>query len=108
MGDAGSEEISLISRMICHPFTRRVACDQCTIESVFIMENDMPQFKVHDMTCSHCVKTITKAVKDIAPDAVIEIDLGRHRVSVGNVGDPDIIEATIRQAGYSPLRVDAR
>ncbi len=68
----------------------------------------MPQFKVQDMTCAHCVKTITKAVKDLAPDAVIEIDLGRHRVSVGNVGDPDAIEATIRAAGYSPMRLSPR
>lgn len=67
----------------------------------------MSEFEVQDMTCSHCVKTITQALKDYAPDAVIDINLERHSVSVSNVQDTDAIEAAIRNAGYSPVRISS-
>lgn len=42
----------------------------------------MLAFEVNDMTCGHCASTITKAVKTIDPGADVQVDLGRHLVSV--------------------------
>ena len=33
------------------------------------------EFIVSDMTCNHCVQTITRAVQDVAPDAAVP---GQH------------------------------
>jgi hypothetical protein len=39
-------------------------------------------FQVNDMTCGHCVSTITTALKATDKDAKVQIDLATHRVQV--------------------------
>lgn len=63
------------------------------------------EFQVPDMTCGHCVKTITGAVNQAAPGATVTVDLPTHRVTVTGAGDADKIEDAIRDAGYQPLPV---
>ena len=59
---------------------------------------------VKDMTCGHCVSTITKAVKDADRDAKLTIDLATHRVEVEPAeADAGEIEEAIREAGYTPV-----
>lgn len=64
----------------------------------------MIQFEVNDMTCGHCVGAVTAAVKDVAPEAIISVDLAEHAVRVEGVPDADVVEQAIREAGYSPSR----
>lgn len=64
----------------------------------------MLEFTIEDMTCGHCVATITKVVKEVAPDAELDIDLGQHRVRVNAAPDAMRIEQAIRDAGYTPVR----
>lgn len=68
----------------------------------------MISFGVSDMTCGHCVSTITQALKVADPDARVEIDLGRHlvRVEPGGLGDNELSEA-IQRAGYTPRSAGA-
>ncbi|APX74651.1 heavy-metal-associated domain-containing protein [Achromobacter insolitus] len=63
------------------------------------------EFQVPDMTCGHCVKTITGAVNQAAPGATVTVDLPTHRVTVTGADDADKIEDAIRDAGYQPLPV---
>lgn len=60
-------------------------------------------FTVSDMTCGHCVRTITGAVLAAYPAAKVEIDLGARRVSVENAGDRAAVAALIAAEGYSPV-----
>ena len=62
------------------------------------------EWTVEDMSCGHCVQTITKAVKASDPGALVQTDLDTHQVVVDNIRDPDAIEAAIREAGYQPVR----
>lgn len=63
----------------------------------------MITFEVNDMTCGHCVSTITKALKATDKDAKIEIDLASHRVNVMPVSaDAEELAEAIRDAGYTP------
>jgi copper chaperone len=62
----------------------------------------MIQFQVNDMTCGHCVATITKAVKALDAGAQVNADLAAHRVTIESVHPPGAVEAAIRAAGYSP------
>ena len=61
----------------------------------------MTRFKLPDMTCGHCVKSITEAIKEAVPQAEVSCDLGSKLVSVAGV-DADKIEQLIKEAGYSP------
>ena len=62
----------------------------------------MIQMKVPDMTCSHCVDTIRKAVAGVDSLAHCEIDLGSGSVSVESGLPPsDFVEA-LEEAGYRP------
>lgn len=58
--------------------------------------------KVSDMSCGHCVRTITTAVQNIAPEATVTTDLSRRVVRVEGNLEADAIEQAIREAGYSP------
>jgi len=66
----------------------------------------MITFEVKDMTCGHCVATITKAVKAADPQARVDIDLGEHRVRIEPaVADQQTLATAIGEAGYSPEAV---
>ena len=66
----------------------------------------MIAFQVDDMTCGHCVSTITQALKAADSDARVQIDLAAHRVQVDPVlASTDQIAEAIRDAGYTPLPV---
>jgi len=64
----------------------------------------MTTLKLHipDMTCGHCVKTLTEAVQRLSPQATLQADLGTHAVEIGGVPDEAAALAAIRQAGYTP------
>lgn len=64
----------------------------------------MLEFTVQDMTCGHCVSTVTKAVKGVEPQAIVDIDLDHHIIKVTGADDPNAIEEAIREAGYTPER----
>ena len=63
---------------------------------------EMTDFTVKDMTCGHCASTITRAVKEVDPDARCEIDLEKKQVLITS-GKPaaEFLEA-IQEAGYNP------
>ena len=68
----------------------------------------MITFEVNDMTCGHCVSTITKALKATDKDAKVVISLDSHRVQVEPaLADAEALAAAIKDAGYTPVPVQA-
>lgn len=56
---------------------------------------------VSDMTCNHCVQTITQAVQAIAPDAQVQADLPTHRVTVqSGSAQAEAVLAAVLEADY--------
>jgi copper chaperone len=66
----------------------------------------MNTFDVVDMTCGHCVSTITQAVKAVDPQARVQVDLAAHRVMVDQ-GQADVqtLRKAISEVGYTPVVV---
>lgn len=64
----------------------------------------MGQFKVPDMTCGHCEKAITGALKKAEPGAQIKIDLTSKIVEVSNVPD-ETVAGLLKDLGYTPEKV---
>jgi len=52
------------------------------------------------MTCNHCVMTITKAVKQVDPDANLQFSLSNHTVAVETDLDPSRLKQVIENTGY--------
>jgi copper chaperone len=65
-------------------------------------ETAMIELEVKDITCSHCVATVTKAVEAAVPGARVRIDLPTRIVRVDGAPDAAAIETAIREAGYTP------
>ena len=67
----------------------------------------MIAFEVNDMTCGHCVSTVTKAVRAVDPGAKVQADLATHRVEIESAeSDATALGDAIREAGYTPVPVN--
>lgn len=67
----------------------------------------MIAFQVDDMTCGHCVGSITKAVQSVYPNAHVVVDLAAKRVEIHSVGaNAAQFKAAIEEAGYTPVEAD--
>lgn len=62
----------------------------------------MLDFQIPDMTCGHCVKAVTQAVKAADPAAEVQIDLPTHRVQVKTAAPREAVIAKLVEAGYTP------
>lgn len=69
----------------------------------------MQAFRIDDMTCGHCVSTVTKALKETDRNARVSINLSQHLVMVETTeADAQELSDAIAEAGYTPVAVEAR
>lgn len=61
----------------------------------------MYNFQVKDMTCSHCVATVEKAVKSVDGNAKVNIDLGTLAVKIESDQPASNFAEAIADAGYT-------
>jgi len=59
------------------------------------------------MTCGHCASAITKAVKDVDPQAEVSVDLARSEVTVRSTVEERLIAGAIVAAGYEHQKLAA-
>lgn len=60
----------------------------------------MIKLNVPDMSCGHCVGSITKAIKSIDPTADVKTDLASKTVTVETTQSPARIAQIVDDAGY--------
>ncbi|QDQ87404.1 heavy-metal-associated domain-containing protein [Alcaligenaceae bacterium SJ-26] len=58
------------------------------------------KLSVPDMSCGHCVASITRAVQALDADARVEADLPVRQVTIDTAVAPDAVAAALREAGY--------
>ncbi len=63
----------------------------------------MYNFQVSDMTCSHCVATVERAIKTVDGAAAVKIDLAGLAVRIESSKPAASFAAAIQEAGYTPL-----
>lgn len=54
------------------------------------------------MTCGHCEKAVTSAVKAVDPAAEVRVDLVTHRVQITTTQPESAVVAALKEAGYVP------
>lgn len=68
----------------------------------------MQSFKVSGMTCGHCVRAVTDAIKGVDAGAAVEVDLASGRVTVRDeTVAADRIATAISDEGYAAERLAA-
>lgn len=59
------------------------------------------EMKVPSMVCNGCVDTVTKAIKSLDSEAVVEIDLPTKMVKVDGKPSEESIKEAITSAGHT-------
>jgi copper chaperone len=58
-------------------------------------------FTVQGMTCGHCERAVTTAIKQLDPQAEVRIDRPQNRVEVTSAQPREKIAEAIREEGYA-------
>jgi copper chaperone len=58
-------------------------------------------FNVQGMTCGHCERSVTNAIKQLDPQAEVRIDRPQNLVEVDSTASREKIAAAIREEGYA-------
>jgi copper chaperone len=62
----------------------------------------MLEFDVQAMSCGHCVRAVSEAIREIDPEARVDVDLDSKKVTVeSSAARPALVEA-LTEAGYPP------
>jgi len=56
---------------------------------------------VQGMTCGHCEKAVTQAIRQLDPQAQVVIDRGQNRVEVDSTQTQEALAQAIREEGYA-------
>ena len=59
------------------------------------------QLKVPSIVCEGCAETITKTLKNLEPEAKVEVDLSAKTVLVEGKTTEDLIKQAITDIGHS-------
>ncbi|MBI6797835.1 heavy-metal-associated domain-containing protein [Pseudomonas syringae] len=60
----------------------------------------MQLFNVQGMTCGHCVRAVTEAIKNDDPSAEVQVELASKQVKVQSSLSPERIVSLISEEGY--------
>lgn len=58
-------------------------------------------FTVQGMTCGHCEKAVTSAIKTLDPQAEVRIDRSQNKVEVNTSQPREVVAAAISEEGYT-------
>lgn len=58
-------------------------------------------FNVQGMTCGHCERAVTSAIRQLDPQAQVRIDRAQNRVEVDSLQARERIAEAIREEGYT-------
>jgi copper chaperone len=58
-------------------------------------------FTVTGMTCGHCEKSVTRALKQLDPQAEVKIDRSQNRVEVQSEQPREALARAIAEEGYA-------
>ena len=56
---------------------------------------------VEGMVCCGCAGAVEKAIKGIAPEVTVEVNVAANEVVVGGVDDDELVKAVVEDAGFA-------
>ena len=67
----------------------------------------MVRFRIPNMSCGGCARTVTAALRAAGPNAEVRVDLRQREVAVEGAADVDALARALRQAGFEGQRLAA-
>lgn len=62
----------------------------------------MTEYRVHGMTCDHCVLSVREEVSAVSGIRAVDVDLGSGRLTISGEGfSDDAVRAAVAEAGYA-------
>ncbi|MBS0643175.1 MAG: heavy-metal-associated domain-containing protein [Acetobacteraceae bacterium] len=61
----------------------------------------MTVFRVPDMHCDGCIRSLNSAAKDVDPHATLQADLQTRLVTVTTTAPADAVAEAFREAGFT-------
>lgn len=68
--------------------------------AVNLLESNMLELTLPDMTCGHCVATVKRTVAALDPHAEVDIDLPSHRVRIDTEASAEAVRQALQEEGY--------
>lgn len=65
----------------------------------------MLRFRIPNMTCGGCAKSVTKVVQSVDPRARVQTDPAAREVRVETAADERALVAVLKEAGYPAERL---
>ena len=62
----------------------------------------MFEFTIQSISCSHCVRAVTDAVRSVDPQAQVDVDVASKNVRIETTSGRDAVAGALTQAGYPP------
>ena len=62
----------------------------------------MYEFNIQSISCGHCVRAVTDAVRSVDPQAQVDVDLASKNVCIETTAGRDAVAGVLTQAGYPP------
>lgn len=62
----------------------------------------MIEFTVPDMSCNHCVGTITKTVQALDANAKLSVDLASKQVKIESNQTREVLALALTEEGFPP------
>jgi copper chaperone len=75
---------------------------RCTLGLLKSRSIKVIEFNIEAMSCNHCVKAVTEAVKGVDPQAQVDVDLASKRVKVESQAPRERLVEALDDAGYTP------
>ncbi len=60
------------------------------------------QFRIENMTCGGCARSVTKTIQKVDPAAEVEVDLDAKLVEVRSPREAGAFAAALVEAGFPP------
>ena len=58
------------------------------------------KFAVPDLSCGHCVSTVTRVIKALDPQATVEADVAAKTVTAATTASSEAVARAMDEAGY--------
>ena len=62
----------------------------------------MIELQLPDMTCGHCVRTVTEVARRLDPGAQVQTDLATHTARFETQTDEHTLRKALEEEGYPP------
>jgi copper chaperone len=67
----------------------------------------MVVFRVPNMRCGGCARSVTAALRGVAPAAEVRVDMERREITIEGEPDADALARALCQAGFEGERLAA-